>query len=207
MFSDWGVLSEYARLGYLAVAISLPGYGGSTGPRDFAGPFTQHAVNAVIDRLQKDGRINPKRVVIEGISLGAVVGALVAAEAPSIAGLVLISGLYDLPAFLNEPRTSAAAAVRSAVFAQTGGSQLALAERSALRKASDIRASTLILNGARDDRTDSNQARQLADAINAAGGRAEVRIYHEFGHEIPFRAREPMVSAFIGSTLNDESRR
>lgn len=187
-FSKWGVLSEYARKGYLAVAISLPGYRGSTGPRDFAGPFTQHAVKAVIDRLEKDGQINRRKVVIEGISLGAVTGALVAVHDPTIAGLVLISGLYDLPAFLNEPRTAAAAAVRSAAFAQTG------AQRSALLRASDIKATTLILNGAQDDRTDSNQARRLADTINAAGGRAELRIDPEFGHEIPFSTREPIVT-------------
>lgn len=130
-----------------------------------------------------------------------------AADDPAIAGLVLISGLYDLPAFLNKPATSAAAAVRSAAFAQTGGSQSALAQRSALLRASEITATTLILNGAQDDRTDAAQARGLADAINAAGGRADARIYPEFGHEIPFRVREPMVSAFISATLEDESRR
>jgi dipeptidyl aminopeptidase/acylaminoacyl peptidase len=207
VFSDWGVLSDYAQRGYLAVSISLPGYGGSTGPRDFAGPFTQHAVKAVIDRLRKVGLTNPNRILIEGISLGAVTAALVAADDPAIAGLVLISGLYDPPAFLNEPKTSAAAEIRSAVFAQTGGSQSALAERSALLKAPGIRAHTLILNGAQDDRTDANQARQLADAINAAGGGADVRIYQEFGHEIPFSTREPDVRAFIGSTLSHDSRR
>lgn len=205
-FSDWGVLRDYAQRGYLAVSISLPGYGGSTGPRDFAGPFTQHAVKAVIDRLQKDGQASPKRIVIEGISLGAVTGALVAADDPTIAGLVLISGLFDLPSFLNEPRTAAAAAIKAAVFAQTDGSQLALADRSALLKASAIKARTLILNGAQDDRTDSHQARLLGDAIAAAGGRAEVHIYPEFGHEIPVKTREPRVNAFISATLNGDGR-
>jgi len=200
-FARWGVLREDAHKGYLAVAVSLPGYGGSTGPRDFAGPFTQHAVNAVIDRLERDGQTNRRRMVIEGISLGAVTGALVAIDDPAIAGLVLISGLYDLPAFLNEPRTAAAAAIRSAVIAQTDGSQAALAQRSALLRASAIKANTLILNGAQDDRTDSSQATRLAETINAAGGRAQVHVYPEFGHEIPFTTREPLVSAFIDSTL------
>jgi dipeptidyl aminopeptidase/acylaminoacyl peptidase len=203
-FSGWGVLSDYAQNGYLAVSISLPGYGRSTGPRDFAGPFTQHAVRAVIDRLKKNGQADPQKIGIEGISLGAVTGALVAAEDPTIAGLVLISGLYDLPAFLNEPTTSGAEAVRAAAFAQTGGSQSALAQRSALLRAADIRAQTLILNGAQDDRTDPTQARRLAEAINAAGGRAEVHIYPEFGHEIAFKTREPIVSAFISSTLKNK---
>jgi len=119
----------------------------------------------------------------------------------TIAGLVLISGLYDFPAFLDEPRTAAAAAIRSTVIAQTGGSRGALAQRSALLRAPAIKARTLILNGARDDRTDSGQATPLAEAINGAGGRAQVHIYPEFGHEIPFSTREPLVSTFIDFAL------
>lgn len=200
-FARWGVLRDYAQKGYLAVAISLPGFGGSTGPRDFAGPFTQHAVTAVMHRLEKDGQTNRGRMVIEGVSLGAVTGALVAVDEPGLAGLVLISGLYDLPAFLDEPRTAAAAAIRSTVLAQTDGSRGALAQRSALRRASAIKARTLILNGAQDDHTDAGQATRLAATINAAGGRAEVQVYPSLGHEIPFAMREPLVSAFIDVTL------
>ncbi len=54
-FVKWGVLDEFAGRGYLAVAVSQPGYGGSTGPADFCGPFTQHAVAAVIAKLHADG--------------------------------------------------------------------------------------------------------------------------------------------------------
>ena len=111
-FVRWGVLDRYAAKGYLAVSISLPGYGGSDGPEDFAGPFAQNAVEAVLARLTADGLAARDEVVIEGISLGAVTAALVAARYPRVKGLVLISGLYDLPAFLADPKSAGAAGDR-----------------------------------------------------------------------------------------------
>lgn len=177
-------------------------YGRSSGPRDFAGPFSQHAVKAVIDRLKADRRADPDRIAIQGTSLGAVTAALVVADDPTISGLVLVSGLYDLPSFLTEPRSAGAAAVRLSASAQTGGGKRALTQRSAFFRASEIKARTMILNGAKDDRTDPQQAKRFAEAINAAGGHAQFHIYAEFGHEIPFKIREPMAAAFIRSTLH-----
>ena len=59
----------------------------------------------------------------------------------------------------------------------------------------------MILNGAKDDRTDPEQARQLAAVITANGGQAQVHIYPEFGHEIPFKARDAEINAFIAAIL------
>lgn len=196
-FSDWGVLQRYAAKGYLAVSISLPGYGGSTGPADFAGPDTQGAVAAVLDHIGAIGQADPRKIVIEGISLGAVTAGLVGASDLDIAGLVLISGLYDLPAYLGKPTTDGAKDVKAAAVRQTGGSADALAARSVLPRAAQIRAPTLILNGALDDRTDPDQAVRLGAAINAAGGRARTIIYPQSGHQIPVEAREAEISAFI----------
>ena len=200
-FENWGVLKRYASKGYLAVSVSLPGYGGSSGPEDFAGPFTQHAVQAVIAKLRADDRIIADKVVIEGISLGAVTGALVAARDEQIAGLVLISGLYDLPAFFAQPKSVGAASVKASAVQLTGGSSKALLERSAMPLASQIRASTLILNGAKDDRTDADQSRHFAQEINRGGGKAVVHIYPDFGHQIPVKTRDAQVDAFIHDTL------
>jgi pimeloyl-ACP methyl ester carboxylesterase len=57
-FVKWGVLDRFAKRGYLAVAISQPGYGSSSGPADFCGPFTQHAVSGVIAKLRADGYLS-----------------------------------------------------------------------------------------------------------------------------------------------------
>jgi dipeptidyl aminopeptidase/acylaminoacyl peptidase len=199
-FAKWGVLKRFASEGYLAVSVSLPGYGGSSGPEDFAGQFTQHAVAAVIAKLESERKAAPERILIEGISLGAVTAGLVAANDPDIAGLVLISGLYDIPAFFAQPKSAAVAAIKAGALQQAGGDD-ALRSRSVLSKSSSILAATLILNGAKDDRTDPDQARQLAAAIKANGGQAEVIIYPSLGHEIPVKVRDARVSRFIEATL------
>lgn len=200
-YADWGVLDRYAAQGYLAVAVSLPGYGASAGPADFAGPFTRHAVEAVIGKLEAEGQARPGQLLIEGVSLGAVTAALVAADDPQVSGLVLISGLYDFPAYFARRPSPGAAGVKAVLASQTGGGVAALQDRSALPRARQIKAATLILAGARDDRTDPAQAQALAAAIRAGGGRATAHVFPMFGHEIPVKARDPEIDAFITATL------
>lgn len=201
-FADWGVLKELAGQGYLAVAISQPGYGKSTGPADFCGPLTQHAVSAVIARLKSEGQIAPGKLLIEGISRGALVAGLLAAHDPSIAGLVLISGTYDLQAYVNDASSGLARqSIIHTLNEETGGTPAALAARSVLAVAGSLKMPVLILNGARDDRAMPDQGKALADAINQNGGQARVIIYPEFGHNIPVAARNKDIAPFLANVL------
>jgi dipeptidyl aminopeptidase/acylaminoacyl peptidase len=201
VFVKWGELQRLTELGFAVVAVSLPGFGGSTGPADFAGPFTQNAVAAVIRHLQQTGRATPGKTIIQGISLGALTAALLATRGENIQGLVLISGAYDLAALFANKSLTGNNEVKTQVQIQIGGGAAALDARSALKAASNIKAKTLILNGARDDRTDPTQAIQLQDAIKRAGGTAETVIYPEFGHLIPFKARQDRVDQFLKQFL------
>jgi len=64
-----------------------------------------------------------------------------------------------------------------------------------------VKAETLILNGAKDDRTDPDQARRVAEIINAHGGHARAIVYPEFGHQIPIEVRSKDVDPFIERVL------
>ncbi len=183
------------------MSVSLPGYGQSTGPEDFAGSFTQRAVDAVLTRLVSEGLVESNQLLIQGISLGAVTAALVAADNPRVTGLVLISGLYDLPAYFAIPESKTAARVRASALRQTGGGEDALRSRSALFAASRIKASVLIINGEDDDRTDADQALRFAAAINASGGRAKAVVYAGVGHEVPVDMRQREIDDFVKETL------
>jgi dipeptidyl aminopeptidase/acylaminoacyl peptidase len=198
IFVQWGVLDQFAKRGVLAVAVSEPGYGNSTVPSDFCGELTQHAVAAVIAKLRADGMIAPRGLVVEGISRGAIVAGLVAAHDPSIAGLVLISGEYDLAALAADTTaTGAKAGVRETLLKEMGGRSDALKARSVINFAKDIKAATLVLNGAKDDRTDPEHARRLAKDMSASGGKARVIIYPDYGHQIPVDVRNRDIEPFL----------
>jgi dipeptidyl aminopeptidase/acylaminoacyl peptidase len=95
-----------------------------------------------------------------------------------------------------------AVSIVDSMKAETGGTAEALKSRSLLYYAQDVKAETLILNGAKDDRTDPDQARQVAEIINAHGGHARAIIYPEYGHQIPVDVRNKDVGPFIERVLN-----
>jgi dipeptidyl aminopeptidase/acylaminoacyl peptidase len=205
-FVNWGVLNRFAKRGYIAVAISQPGYGASTGPADFCGTLTQHAISGVIQQLERERLVSPGKIVIEGISRGAIVASLLAAHDPSFAGIVLISGLYDLNDFVEKAKSGEAARIAQSILEETGGGSGELRARSALNFAREIKAQALIMNGALDDRTDPAQAQRLAREISSHGGQARAIIYTAYGHQIPVSVRDKEIDPFLDRILGKSPR-
>ena len=85
--------------------------------------------------------------------------------------------------------------------AEAGADADALNARSVMRFAGSIKASALILNGAKDERTDPGQARALAEQITRSGGDAKAIIYPDFGHQIPVEVRNKDIDPFIDRVL------
>ena len=173
------------------------------------GSFTQRAVEQVIEHFRAQSFVRQDRVALEGISRGAIVAGLVATRDTRIRAMVLISGAYDLPALFGPnpgPRPAYLSSrmvdeIRSDIAHETDGSASALRDRSVLSSADRIRTPALIVNGAKDDRTDPEQARALARAIQANGVFARALIYPDYGHAIPYDVREREVRPFLDQYL------
>ena len=198
-FVDWGSLSEAAASGVVAVAISQPGYGASDGPPDYCGPATQDAVIAVLDHLRAQPFVDRDRMVVEGISRGAIVAAMVASRYAALAGIVLISGVYDLK-FLYERDPNDR--ILQNLSQEAGVLDLsALAARSALEHVAQIKAPVLLLSGAKDSVAPPQGANVFAAALRAAGDEAETVVFPNAAHQIPMSERAPVIARFLNRTL------
>jgi hypothetical protein len=67
--------------GYFAAAVSLPGYGTTSGPPDFWGPRSQAALRAALDHLLALPNIDREKVAVYGVS-GAATASMVATSDP-----------------------------------------------------------------------------------------------------------------------------
>ena len=206
-FVDYGVLDSTAARGYVGISISQPGFGHSDGPPDFMGPATVGAAEAVIRHFRAEAFVRGDRIGLEGVSRGATVASLVAARDSTIRAMVLISGAYDFATPLDSSTAAGRLniarrdVVRSDIAAETDGTVAALEVRSALSQVSHIRTAALILGGERDDRTDPDQARRLAEGIRKNGVFARAVIYPDLGHAIPYGMREREVEPFFDAHL------
>ncbi|HSY15640.1 MAG TPA: CocE/NonD family hydrolase [Jatrophihabitantaceae bacterium] len=113
MPAAWGAgASQYAIVGarlaadgYLVVAYAQRGFGGSTGLIDFAGSATVSDVGSVISWALANARVQPSQVGVLGISYGAGVSLLAAANDPRIKAVVAMSAWADLAGALYPNRT------------------------------------------------------------------------------------------------------
>jgi dipeptidyl aminopeptidase/acylaminoacyl peptidase len=194
-FVDWHVLADFAAAGLVAVAVSQPGYGGSDGPPDYCGPATQSAVRAVLKNLRARPFVDGKRIALEGISRGAVVASMVAAEEPTLAGVVLLSGIYDLHALYERDKNSSS--MQSFLHEVPTASPADVAARSALAHVAEIKVPTLILSGGKDPIAPPEQASAFAQALFATGVEVELHTFPNAGHQIPALERAPIIIAFL----------
>lgn len=89
---DW--FDFWLKKGYAVAAVSLPGYGASTGPRDWCGPFTIKTLHFALDEIKKEMGVLDFGVI--GMGHGATAALLAASEREDILCIVSANGAYDL---------------------------------------------------------------------------------------------------------------
>ncbi len=191
---DEGRIQEMAKRGYIAAAVSQPGFGESAGPSDFCGPRTQQAVMAAFDYLLSLPNADPTRVVLYGVSRGAATSSMVATQDDRITDLILMAGLYDLEEFYP----SGDKYLDENIVNETGATPEAFAQRAALRYADRITARTLILHGDGDNRGHSlDQAKRLAERLEENGTPVRLRVYEDRPHQVPIPEQWEEIDPFL----------
>ena len=190
-FVDGGLLKISAAKGYLSVGMSMPGYGQSTGKADFCGIRTQAALHSVLARVRTWANVDPRRIIVSGQSCGAVAAAMAADKEP-LAGMVLISGVYDFadmfqkwhsPAWPLEP---AMMKYIDECVAADGTRENASARRSALANASRFKSPVLLVAGGKDRIVDQDQSIRLDRALKKNGKESLLILNPGGGHFVPY---------------------
>ena len=158
-----GALGLMARRGYVAAAVSQPGYGNSDGPADFCGPFTKDAVLTAIAFLRKQPSVSPNKTALYGYSRGAIVASMVATQDQELAAVILGGGAYDFFKWYPTPL----AGIDANIKFESGLSDEAFKARSALYHAEKIQSPILLLHGTNDERVPLQQARAFAAKLQA----------------------------------------
>jgi dipeptidyl aminopeptidase/acylaminoacyl peptidase len=196
------LLERVATAGVLGVALSQPGYGGSSGPPDFCGPRTQGAILAILRHAVRDLGAEPGRMAVIAGSRGAIAAAVAAADAPELGALVLSAGVYDLATGYRDCPWSG---IRTNIEREAGTSDEAFRARSALFRAHLIRCPVLIMHGALDDRFAPGQAERFAQALAGREVPVELKIFLDEEHVISrprfLREAHGFVNRHLGTDL------
>jgi dipeptidyl aminopeptidase/acylaminoacyl peptidase len=196
-FVRTGRLGTMASRGYVAAAVSQPGYGHSDGPPDFCGPFTQEAVLVVVDFLRHQPFVQPQQVVLYGYSRGAQVASMVTAKDPQLAAVVLGAGAYDFFRWYPTPLRG----IDANIEREAGTTAAAFSARSAIYHADKIKAPILLLHGAQDERVPVHQAEAFAEKLQEHGVAVTLKIFPHAMHGIPVDEQYHEIYPFLDQAL------
>lgn len=206
-YVDRGYLQPAVDAGMIAAAVSQPGYGKSDGPPDYCGPFTQAAVATALAFLREQPNVRQDRVLLYGYSRGAMVAAMVATKDTELAGVILGAGSYDLGAryeLFGDNRLDRD--MKANVEQEAGSSEEAFAARSALLAEEPILVPSLILHGEDDKNCPVEQARELAEQLEAAGTKHRFLLFPKTGHGISSQQSAEHEKKFWAETVLSEKK-
>ena len=176
-----------ANQGYIVIA---PNYRGGSGyGKEFQNANRMDAggqeLNDVLDAaefIKRSGFVDPKKLIAMGGSYGGYLTMMAVTKAPEMwaAGVPIVPFVNWFTEFANEDPTLQES---DRLFMGDPVKDKALWEdRSPINFIDRVKAPLLLLAGANDPRCPKEEAQQVADAIKARGGVAQLKIYENEGH-------------------------
>ncbi|WP_445407579.1 alpha/beta hydrolase family protein [Acinetobacter seifertii] len=201
-----GLLNEYSKKNFFSVAVSMSGYGKSSGKSDFCGKVSQNNLVQAINFAQSQPNVDPNKVAVVGISCGASI-ANVVANSGKINALILVSGFYDFKGIYAK-WSSNARTLPSNVMEEINESiatdkniEMASAARSSLPISSQY-PPTLILVGNKDPIVDPKQSIQLHQLLDRKGIPNTLELIQDAKHPVPANVWKTKSDSFLEKTLN-----
>lgn len=203
-----GLLNAYAKKNFFSVAVSMSGYGESSGKSDFCGKVSQNNLVQAINFARSQPHVDPNKVAVVGISCGASI-ANVVANSGKINALILISGFYDFKGMYAQ-WSSNTKTLPSNVMNEINESiatekniETVSAARSSLPISSHY-PPTLILVGSKDPIVDPKQSIQLHQLLDNKGIPNTLELIQDAKHPVPANVWKNKSDSFLEKTLNME---
>jgi len=176
-FITLGVI--FAGQGFASLSVGQPGAGKTQIELDFVGPKTIKAMIAGYDKLKRQPYVDAKKMGIFGYSRGGMAAALMATKLKDLKAVVLGAGVYDFKKAYDDVKIEG---IRKNMMAETGMTEKAIKERSAILHLKHLTAPVLILHTETDENVPVNQARLLRDRLTELKKDFEIKIFPEGKH-------------------------
>lgn len=201
-----GLLNEYSKKNFFSFAVSMSGYGESSGKSDFCGKASQNNLVQAINFARSQPHIDPNKVAVVGISCGASI-ANVVANSGKINALILVSGFYDFRGMYAEWSSH----TRTLPLNVMNEINESIAAEKNIEKASAARSSlpissqyppTLILVSVKDPIVDPKQSSQLHQLLDSKGIPNTLELIQDAKHPVPANVWKTKSDSFLEKTLN-----
>ncbi len=158
--------------GYAIAAISMPGYGRSTGRKDYCGPFTMRSVHKALDAIKTQMGVSEFGLV--GFGLGSTAALLSAADRNDVACVLSANGCYDLVPHLNPDDLLTRRFIDWNYDVEIDLANYTL--RSPIERLEEIDCPVLVLHRENNPYVSRQEAIRFVDALVQAGKEAGVSI-------------------------------
>ncbi|MFL1382760.1 alpha/beta hydrolase family protein [Acinetobacter baumannii] len=201
-----GLLNEYSKKNFFSFAVSMSGYGESSGKSDFCGKASQTNLVQAINFARSQPHVDPNKVAVVGISCGASI-ANVVANSGKINALILVSGFYNFKGMYaqwssnNRTLPSNVMNEINESIATEKNIETVSAARSSLPISSQY-PSTLILVSAKDPIVDPKQSIHLHQLLDDKGIPNTVELIQDAKHPVPANVWKTKSDLFLENTLS-----